>query len=360
MLRRFFKDTHWPFVISIVALSAIGILFIHSAVYYESGRFAVKQSCWVFLGLLVFLFVSRFSYRNFVGVSYLLYVVSLLLLAAVLVFGLAHSGAQRWLHLGPLVLQPSEFAKLATVLALANYLGSHPSWESGAHVLMVVLAMVAAPILLIVKQPDLGTSLLFIPLILVALFLWGIRYRYLITAGILGFLGIPLLWMGLKEYQKKRILVFLNPDLEPLGVGYTALQSRIAIGSGGFFGKGYLAGTQGQLEFVPEHHTDFIFCLIGEEWGYLGSLLLLVLYGVLFSSCFRVIQSTTDMKAKLLAGGVVTLLFTQVFINIGMSFGLMPITGLTLPLISYGGSSFVATAVSLGLILSIYRERSIF
>ena len=170
----------------------------------------------------------------------------------------------------------------------------------------------------------------------------------------------PFFWQLLKDYQKQRILVFLNPSRDPLGSGYTAIQAKIAVGSGGLFGKGYLQGSQSQLQFIPEHHTDFIFCVIGEEWGFIGALLLLVLYGTLFKSAFDIMSQTTDPKAKLLITGILAVMFSQVFINIGMSFGLMPITGLTLPLISYGGSSLVATSVALGLVLSVYRERSIF
>ena len=155
-------------------------------------------------------------------------------------------------------------------------------------------------------------------------------------------------------------MTFINIDADPLGSGYTAIQSKIAVGSGGFWGKGLYCGTQNRLNFVPEHHTDFIFCIIGEEWGFVGSLLLLALYGILFNSIFEVIRKTTDLRAKLLATGILCILFSQVFINIGMSIGLMPITGLTLPLISYGGSSMLTTVIGLGLVLSIYRERSIF
>jgi rod shape determining protein RodA len=292
--------------------------------------------------------------------SYLLYWISIVLLFWVSIAGDARLGAQRWLSIGPLSIQPSEFAKMATVLALANYLGSHHSWEKENRIILTALGMVLLPLVLILRQPDLGTALLLIPMTVVLLLLWGIRYRYLIGTVLLGFLSAPFLWGLLKEYQKKRILVFLNPNLDPLGAGYTAMQSRIAVGSGGLLGKGYLAGTQTQLQFVPEHHTDFVFCVIGEELGYLGSLILLILYGFLFRAAFQIMEQTTDVKAKLLISGVLAVLFSQVFINVGMSFGLMPITGITLPLVSYGGSSFIATMIAVGFILSVYRERSIF
>jgi len=359
-MQRWAKDIYWPLIVSMLGLACVGILFVYSATHYQANPYAMKQLFWVFFGFMVFFIVALMGYRFFLGTSYLFYVLSLILLVVVDVIGHTHLGAQRWLHLGPVAIQPSEFAKLATVLALANYLGSHNRWENENKILSVALLMAFIPGMLIVKQPDLGSAMLFVPMILVLLFLWGIRYRYLIAGAILTIGGVPFLWGFLKEYQKKRLMVFLNPGLDPLGAGYTAIQSRIAVGAGGMFGKGYLDGTQIQLDFVPEHHTDFIFCVIGEEWGYAGTILLLALYGLLFKAVFQVISSTTDVKAKLLAGGVLAVIFSQVFINIGMTFGFLPIAGLTLPLVSYGGSSFIATAAALGLVLSIYKGRSIF
>lgn len=360
MFSQWFKNFHWALVFSLMALTGIGVLFIYSASHYDSTNYALKQLTWSSIGIVVFFVAAHFSYRLFIGASYLLYSLAILLLITVYVLGETRFGAQRWLHLGPFAIQPSEFAKLATVLALANYLGSRNSWENTKQTLLGAFAIVIVPAVLIMKQPDLGSSLLFVPMILAMFLIWGIRYRYLVGAALTGLLGAPILWSVLKAYQKKRILVFLNPGLDPLGSGYTAIQSRIAVGSGGFWGKGFLQGTQAQLEFVPEHHTDFIFCVIGEEWGFLGTLFLLICYAFLFRAIFQVIASTTDIKAKLISVGIASVLFAQVFINIGMSFGLMPITGLTLPLISYGGSSFVVTALALGIILNVYRERSIF
>ncbi len=360
MLQRWLKETHWPLVFAAAGLVVIGTLFIFSAAYHDSGSYEDKQLFWV-LAAAVILFVIPFvGYRTFLSISYLFYVISILLLISVFIFGEARLGAQRWLKFGPFILQPSEFAKLATVLALANFLGSHNPIERKSRTVLIALCIAVLPFLLIMKQPDLGSAIMFLPMGLALLFLWGIRYRTLIVSVLLGVTAAPFGWFILKEYQRKRILVFLNPDLDPLGSGYTAVQSKIAVGSGGLLGKGYLAGTQSQLQFVPEHHTDFIFCVIGEEWGYIGALLVLAFYALLFRSAFQVMDGTTDIKAKLLIAGVTSIIFTQTFINIGMSFGLMPITGITLPLISYGGSSLVATAVSLGLILSIYKERSIF
>ncbi|MBN1687638.1 MAG: rod shape-determining protein RodA [Candidatus Omnitrophica bacterium] len=360
MLRNLHRDIYWPFIWSLFGLIMIGTLFIWSAGYHDSGNYVSKQMVWILIGLVTLLAVYLIGYRTFLNVSYLLYVAAVAMLFLVFVAGQRHLGAQRWLQIGPLAIQPSEFAKLATVLAIANFLGSHHSWEKSFRIVIIALGLFFLPLILIVKQPDLGTALLFVPMILAILFLWGIQYRYLIVAGLSGLVAAPFFWQFLKEYQRKRILTFMDPSQDPLGAGYTAIQAKIAVGSGGLLGKGYMAGTQSQLQFVPEHHTDFIFCVLGEEWGFIGALLLLCLYGFLFRAAFQIMNHTTDVRAKLLVGGVVTILFSQVFINIGMTFGLMPITGLTLPLVSYGGSSFMTTMFALGLVLSINRERSIF
>ena len=347
-------------VFAVLCLFFIGTLFVYSAAYHDSGHYLTKHFFWVFVGVLVLFSVPFLGYRTFLSVSYLLYVISIILLGAVLLIGKHRLGAQRWLDIGPLAIQPSEFAKLATILAVANLLGSHHSWEKKKRVVLLALAMTLVPFLLILKQPDLGSASMLIPMVVTLLFLWGLSWKIFAFSGAAALFGVPFLWEFLKPYQKKRIMVFLNPNLDPLGSGYTAVQAKIAVGSGGLLGKGYLAGTQSQLQFVPEHHTDFIFCVLGEEWGFAGALLLLFLYGLLFHSAFQVMQNTTDIKAKLLIGGVVAVIFSQAFVNIAMTFGLLPITGITLPLVSYGGSSFVATAIALGLILSVYKERSIF
>jgi rod shape determining protein RodA len=360
MLRRLLKGINFQLFVSVVALAAIGILFIYSASYRDPGDYEAKQIFWILAGLGVLIGVPFIGYRPVLSISYPFYILTLILLVLVDFFGSKHLGAQRWLMLGPIAIQPSEFAKLGALLAVVNFLGSHHPWEGQIRTVFIALLLLVIPLFLIVKQPDLGSALLFIPMSVVILFLWGVRKRFLIASFSAVALACPLAWEFLKGYQKKRLMVFLNPSLDPLGSGYTALQAKIAVGSGGLWGKGYLAGTQTQLHFVPEHHTDFIFCVIGEELGFLGSLLVLCLYGFLFHSIFLVMQHTTDVKAKMLCGGVLALLFSHVMINVGMTFGLMPIAGVPLPLISYGGSSFIMTCMCLGLVLSVYKERSIF
>ncbi|MFA6601028.1 MAG: rod shape-determining protein RodA [Candidatus Omnitrophota bacterium] len=360
MLKKWIRETHWPLVFAAIALLGVGTLFVYSAAYHDAGNYLNKQFFWVGVGVFLIFCVPFIGYRTFLNVSYLLYVFAISSLVLVMFFGQQRLGAQRWLNLGPFIFQPSEFAKLATVLALANYLGSNAPLGGEKKVIPVTLAIIVIPLFLIARQPDLGSSLLFLPLTLTMLFLWGIRFRAILATAILAVLGAPLFWNILKGYQKKRILVFMNPALDPLGSGYTSIQAKIAVGSGGLFGKGFLEGTQTQLQFVPEHHTDFIFCVIGEEWGYVGTVCVLVLYGVYFHSAFQIMQHTTDRRAQFLISGLLSVMFAQIFINIGMTFGLMPVAGLTLPLVSYGGSSLITTAVATGLILSVYKERSIF
>jgi rod shape determining protein RodA len=360
MFRKWLRGIHWPLVFSAIALLGVGTLFVFSAAYHDSGNYLNKQYFWAGFGIFLMFLVPFIGYRTFLNVAYLLYVFAVASLILVMFFGQHRLGAQRWISLGGFIFQPSEFAKLATVLALANFLGSSTRAPSERFVVPITLGIVLLPLIMILKQPDLGSALLFLPLTLVVLFLWGVRYWTLIITFVTGVVGAPFLWHFLKNYQKKRILVFMNPTLDPLGSGYTTIQSKIAVGSGELFGKGYLQGTQTQLQFVPEHHTDFIFCVIGEEWGYVGTVCVLVLYGLLFHSAFQIMQNTTDRRAKFLIAGILSVLFAQVFINVGMTFGLMPVAGLTLPLVSYGGSSLMTTAIGLGLILSVYKERSIF
>lgn len=360
MLLRWFKSLPLPLLRNVLILMMAGVFFIYSATFRSSGDFAIRQLAWIGISLLFFFLTVWLGYRYFLGISYAFYVLAVAFLVGVDFLGVVRLGAQRWIEIGPFSFQPSEFAKLATLLALAHFLGSRSPEEEEWKTIGTTVLLVGVPFVLVLKQPDLGSAALFVPLGVLLLFLWGIRFRYLVVSFLAGLAASPFLWNLLKDYQKKRILVFLNPQLDPLGAGYTAIQSRIAVGSGGLFGKGWLHGTQSQLDFVPEHHTDFIFSVIGEELGFFGSFFLILLYGLLFYQIFQVMEKTTDVKGRLVVMGILSLLFFQFLINVGMSFGLFPITGITLPFVSYGGSSLVASAIALGLIASVYKERSIF
>ena len=360
MAPKFLKDIHWPITFLTILLAAVGIFSVYSATFRGTTDYAQKQFIWSLIGLGIFFLTIRLGYRFFLNISYTFYIITIVLLLWVLFFTDARLGANRWIFIGPFALQPSEFAKMATILMLANFLaGRNPGSKHLQHLVLAVL-FVGVPAFLILKQPDLGSCLVFSPILLAILFFWGIKFRYLIGCVILGSASLPFLWQALKPYQQKRLLVFLNPSIDPIGASYTAIQSKIAVGSGGLFGKGWLQGTQTQLDFVPEHHTDFIFTVIAEEFGFIGALFIIILFALLIAYGFQILKHTTDHRAKLLAIGVLGFFSFQVVINIAMTIGLAPITGITLPFLSYGGSSLLATFFAFGLLASIYRERSIF
>ncbi|MBI3999936.1 MAG: rod shape-determining protein RodA [Candidatus Omnitrophica bacterium] len=341
-------------------LGAIGICEIYSASFRVGGDFASKQLFWFFIGIAVYFLAIWIGYRYFLDLSYLFYVLSIFMLIWVLVFGEARSGAQRWLTIGSLQIQPSEFCKIATILMLANFLASRSAQMAQKRSFFAAICFVGVPAVLVLKQPDLGSALVLIPILFALVFFWGVKIRYLVTLFFGALATLPFLWHGLKPYQQKRLLVFLDPSIDPIGASYTAIQSKIAVGSGGLFGKGWLQGTQTQLDFVPEHHTDFIFSVFAEEFGFLGALFLILLFALLVTYAFQVMLHTTDSRARLLALGIASYFSFQAVVNIAMTFGFAPITGIPLPFISYGGSSLVVNFFAFGILSSIYRERSIF
>ena len=367
MKRNLRKDFDYRLLLLAVIICLIGLILLYSASYQRSlasgVSFVVRQMIWAVIGLSALLIIANINYRKLIETSYILYVINLLLLVLVLFLGEVRLGAQRWLQLGNFGFQPSELAKVVIILVLAKYLGERDSRHQQHRQIkkiLVSLGIVAVPLILILKQPDLGTAIIFLPILFCMLYVWGARLKYLLGLTGIGLVCSPFLWHLLHDYQRQRLLVFLNPNIDPLGAGYTVIQSKIAIGSGGFLGKGWLAGTQNQLNFLPEHHTDFIFSVLGEEWGFLGSIVLILLYLFLIKQGLKIASQTKDVSGKLLAVGVTIMLSFQIIVNIGMSIGLMPITGLTLPLVSYGGSSVVMTMVSIGILLSIKMRRTVF
>jgi rod shape determining protein RodA len=286
----------------------------------------------------------------------------------VFVLGAVRLGAQRWLKLAWFNFQPSEFAKLILVIFLARYFSrksiddtSLPSRRFGIfRGLILPFVYVAIPMAFIIEQPDLGSGLMILFLFISVLYVTGVKLRYIFVFLLIILLPTPFLWNFLRDYQKERLLVFLNPNIDPLGAGYTVIQSKIAIGSSGFFGKGWLAGTQSQLYFLPESHTDFIFATFTEEWGIFGCSVLLLLYYLLIRQGFSIAQRTNDSFGKLLAYSISLMLAIQIFINISMNLGLAPVVGLPLPLMSYGGSSLLVTFIALGILANIDRTRTVF
>ncbi|OGT10898.1 MAG: rod shape-determining protein RodA [Gammaproteobacteria bacterium GWE2_42_36] len=280
------------------------------------------------------------------------------LLLIVLAIGKIKKGAQRWLNLGGIHLQPSEVMKIAIPMMLAGYL-AHKDLPPRLKDMLMCALIILVPALLTMKQPDLGTGILLVLTGFSVLFLAGMRWRYLL--GILLGVGalMPILGHVLHGYQKQRILTFLNPERDPLGAGYHIIQSKIAIGSGGFLGKGWLHGTQSHLSFLPEHATDFIFAVCGEEFGFIGGLFLLLIYLYITACCFRIAYQAQDTYTRLLAGGLSFMFFMSVFVNMGMVVGILPVVGVPLPLISYGGSSMITLMATFGILMSIQCHRKL-
>jgi len=344
---------------SALLAAALGVVFVYSATWSGGGAanpLVLKQGAWFVAGLVLMVLIANTDYRRILYFAYFAYGLNLLALVFLLLFGGERYGARRWISMGPFSLQPSEFVKITMILALAAFLGERREkiGTLGNYIGAVILIMPA--FVLIFLQPDLGTALVLIPIFFAVMFICGERVKYILFSLGLGMASLPVFWGLLKDYQKSRLMVFLDPSQDPLGAGYTIIQSKIAIGSGGLLGKGWLNGTQSYLRFLPERHTDFIFSVIGEEWGFIGALLLVGLYALMISRGLRITSDSADMPGRAVAAGVVTLIAFQVFVNISMTIGLMPVVGLPLPAISYGGSSTIATLIGVGFLLSVSRR----
>ena len=361
------------FILAIaLTIAALGILSIYSATYQKEGELwrAIyrRQMLWVLLGVAGYLIVSNISYRRLLDWNYFLYTAMLFLLFLVFALGVVRLGAQRWLKLFWFNFQPSELAKLIIVIFFARYFSRKSADQLGRASgrfgvfggIIIPFIFVIIPVALIVEQPDLGSGAIIVALFFALLYLTDVRMRYILLFFLAGLVTLPFLWHFMRGYQRDRLMVFLNPNIDPLGAGYTVIQSKIAIGSGGLFGKGWMGGTQSQLHFLPEAHTDFIFAALSEERGLLGSGALLVLYFLLVRKGFQIAGNTRDYFGRFLAYGISLMLALQVFINIAMNLGLAPVVGLPLPLMSYGGSSVVVTFIALGILAGIDRRRAVF
>jgi rod shape determining protein RodA len=362
------RNSNFTILIIAILISCIGISSIYSSVYQKEAKQWQFQIWWVVLGLIIFIFLSNFNYRALWDITYFLYGLALFLLLLVFVLGAIHLGAQRWLKFAGFNFQPSEIAKLVVVIFLAKYFSSRSIDQVSSSVeqkgiwraLILPFIFVAIPMALIIEQPDLGSGIIVLLIFIAVLYIARVRLKYIIILFATAIICLPVFWHFLKDYQKDRLLVFLNPNIDPLGAGYTVIQSKIAIGSGGFFGKGWLCGTQSQLHFLPESHTDFIFATFTEEWGFIGSIVLLLLYYLLINRGIKIALRTNDSFGRLLAFGISLMLGIQIFVNIAMNLGLAPIVGLPLPLMSYGGSSVVTTFIALGILANIDKTRTVF
>ena len=352
--RRLLQNVDWALLAAACALVLISVMTLATlSVGRAGGVVALRQAVWFGVGLLALVAVASLDYRRFVRAAPALYLLGLGALALVWVVGRSVSGARRWIVLGPLSVQPSELFKVCFVLMAVWVITSRGAQPMGRTTLAMTLPIAAVPFVLIIKQPDLGTALLLFPVLMVLLVGAGLRLRVLGGAVATGLAALPLAWLVLKDYQRERILVFLDPVRDPLGSAYNVMQAKIAIGSGQFLGKGVAGATQSQLAFLPERHTDFIFAVFAETWGFVGCLVLLTCYLLLLLRGFDIAGSAREPVGRLVALGMTALLAVQVVINVGMVTGLLPVVGIPLPLMSYGGSSMLASLVAIGLLLSV-------
>ena len=348
------------FVILICLPALIGFAMLYSAAGGEMEPWAKRQIIYFCVGLVVMLIVALVNIQFWIKWAYIVYTIAFLLLVGVELFGESVMGAQRWLDLGVIQLQPSEIMKLALILALARYFHDNAIEAIERLVTLIPpLIIMLAPAALVLRQPDLGTAILFVVCGSVIFFLAGIKiWKLAIGFGLV--LGIiPVIWQFLHDYQKNRVLTFINPELDSLGAGYHILQSKIAFGSGGLFRKGYLEGSQSHLNFLPEKQTDFIFTMLAEELGLVGSMLLLILYFALVVYGTVISLRCSSQFGRMLGMGIMSTFFLYVFINMAMVMGLVPVVGVPLPLISYGGSAMLTLLVGFGLVLNIYINRDV-
>lgn len=364
--RNFFSRLDLNFAFVIFALNLIGMINLYSATHGIFHRDKTElfwmQGIWLLAGWLIYFGVTLLDYKIFVRISYILYTLNLAALLAVDVIGKVSLGAQRWLDLGFFRYQPSETMKLIMVLVLARILVQKDVHKGmGIKELFWPLLLSLIPFVLVVKQPDLGTAMLLMAISGTMFLFVGVRRFILIFSAIVSIVAAPIIWnFGMKEYQKNRVLTFLSPGRDPRGTGYNSIQSKIAVGSGRVLGKGFRKGTQSQLEFLPERHTDFIFSVLSEEHGFIGSSVTLGLFVVMYLMAIRIAMQARDKIGALVVVGVLAYMFWHVFVNMGMVIGLLPIVGAPLPLISYGGSSLMSTMLGLGLISSVAYRRYLF
>ena len=347
------KNLDYILILSVVFLSLISVFVMYSTdggeILFHTKNHFVKLA--VFLPLMIF--VAFFNIKFWHNFSYIIYFVVILLLVWVSFFGIKSSGSQRWMDMYLFVLQPSELMKVAIIMCLAKYYHRLKMENVNSFTsITIVLSIIIVPIIFVISQPDLGTSILIALSGLIILWLGGVKIKYFMYSFFTFLISLPFIISFLKPYQKLRILTFLDPDRDPLGAGYQIIQSKIAIGSGGFDGKGFLKGTQSYLDFLPEKHTDFIFTLFSEEFGFIGSVGLLILYSIIIFRIIRIGSISRSNFARLFCFGYAFAIFIYIVVNLSMVLGLLPIVGSPLPIMSYGGSSMLATMIGFGIVLS--------
>lgn len=351
---------NYELLFTLILLIIISIVNLYSAamVGHKVSPIYYRQLLWFGIGIISIFVFAFIDYRMFKKLSLILYIITLFLILLTIVKGRTAYGAQRWLSIGILSFQPSEITKFSLILALANYFDDH--WfEKGYNfkTLVIPLTYIFIPFILIIKQPDLGTAIIILLIGASIILFAGIRLKTFLMFVFAFITIIPLAWHFMKSYQKARLVAFVDPYKDPLGSGYHLLQSRIAVGSGKLFGVGYLKGTQSHLNFLPESHTDFIFSVFAEEWGFVGCIILIILFVIIIAEGFRISHYAKDKFGSLLAFGISISIFIQFFINIGMSTGILPVVGITLPFMSYGGSSILMFMIEIGILLSIHIRK---
>lgn len=352
------KNFDWVLFSSMSLLLAFGILVVYSTSIGDvegSSDFYKKQIISGLLGLIFFFLTSRLDYKILSGLSPIIYMVSILFLIVTVVVGLETRGSTRWLDVAGVRLQPSELVKVSLILFLSYFFSRHKVSE--LKNLLISMLILAVPLGLVFKQPDLGNAVVLFSIWLFIIFTAGARFLHLGTLFAVFLGAFPLLWGLLKDYQKERLFSFLNPEYDPLGSGYNLIQAVIAIGSGQITGRGFGRGTQSHLNFLPEKHTDFIFSTLAEELGFIGGMLLLIIFAVLIYRLINISKEAFDTDGTLIGVGIIALILTQMFVNLGMNMGLLPITGITLPFVSFGGSSLISLMISLGIMESVFRFR---
>ncbi|MCX5881693.1 MAG: FtsW/RodA/SpoVE family cell cycle protein [Deltaproteobacteria bacterium] len=370
--RRLIQNFDWMLLIITLLLAASGLITLYSAARAGlpiTQAFYLKQFMWYGIGFVIMIVSFLISYKQFDQYAYAAYAICIFLLAAVLLVGKLVAGSKRWLVFGAISFQPSELAKVAVILVLSRYY-SRTASTKGMRLrdLVIPTLLIGIPFALIVKQPDLGTAVMILLIAATLTVFIKIEKRAMIAIVSFGPVAIPMIWLLLKGYQKQRILTFLEPDRDPLGagyhiiqskiaIGYHIIQSKIAIGSGMLSGKGFLEGTQNALSFLPEHHTDFIFSVLAEDWGFIGSVAVLSLFLILIVWGLNIAHGCRDPFGALLAVGITALIGWEVFINIGMVMGLMPVVGIPLPFISYGGSAILTMMLCMGILMNISMRK---
>ena len=355
MSEKITKRFDFIILFAVLILSVSGLFCIYSAFYQGSGFSdeVKRQFCYLIFGIIIFILFSISDYDNLGRLAIFISVVNVAVLLFVLLAGHSAKGAQRWISLGSLgTFQPSEPAKLVLIIALAKMLSSIK--KTGLKEIFIIILTVLLPWFLIFMQPDLGTSLVLIFVAFVIFFMKGTNLWILASIAFAGLASSPFI---LRDYQKERLFVFMNPHADPAGAAWNITQSKIAVGSGGLYGKGFLQGTQTQLDFVPEHGTDFIFSVIGEEFGFIGCIIILILYIILIMRCFVIMKSAKDCFGSFMAVGILAMFIFHIFVNIGMALGIMPVVGVPLLFVSYGGSSLVSNFAAVGILESIYSRR---